>query len=115
MSEAHLQQGVALYDPEKHRSHAFLYGIDPGVQALSYLAWTLWFLGYPDQALKRVQEALTLAEGLSHPYSLAYVLSYGAFVRYWRGELQQSQESTEAMMAIANEHGFRHWLAWGAI
>ncbi len=35
------------------------------------MSWTLWFLGYPDQALKRSHEALTLAQGLSHPYSLA--------------------------------------------
>ena len=33
---------------------------------LSYAAWTLWYLGYPDQALKRSQEAVALAAGLSH-------------------------------------------------
>ena len=38
---------------------------------LSYAAWTLWMLGYPDQALQRSQEALTLAQELSHPFSLA--------------------------------------------
>ena len=26
----HLEQGIALYDPQQHRSHAFLYGYDPG-------------------------------------------------------------------------------------
>ena len=41
---------------------------------LSYAAWTLWHLGYPDQALKRSQEALTLAQELSHPFSLAFAL-----------------------------------------
>ena len=38
--------------------------------------WTLWFLGYPDQALKRSHEALALAQELSHPYSLAYALIF---------------------------------------
>ena len=47
---------------------------DPRVECLSYAAWTLWFLGYPDQALKRSQEALALAEELSHPFSLAFAL-----------------------------------------
>ena len=32
---------------------------------------TLWHLGYPDQALKRSNEAVALAQGLSHPPSLA--------------------------------------------
>ena len=75
---AHLEQGIALYDPQQHRSHAFLYGHRPwgGLPLLAALA--LWFLGYPDQALKRSHEALTLAQELSHPFSLAFALVYAA-------------------------------------
>ena len=36
-----------------------------------FAARALWVLGYPDQALQRSQEALTLAHELSHPFSLA--------------------------------------------
>jgi hypothetical protein len=35
---------------------------------------TLWYLGYPDQALQMGQQALTLAQDLSHPFSLAFAL-----------------------------------------
>ena len=42
---------------------------DPGVWALIYLAWTLWQLGYPEQALTRSQESLALARELSHAFS----------------------------------------------
>ena len=49
-------------------------GQDPGVACQSYACLALWFLGYPDQALKRSQEALTLAQELSHPFSLAFAL-----------------------------------------
>jgi hypothetical protein len=34
---------------------------EPGMTSLSELALALWSLGYPDQALKRLHEALTLA------------------------------------------------------
>ena len=40
----HLEQGIALYDPHQHRSHAFLYGYDPGVHCLLYAAWSCGFL-----------------------------------------------------------------------
>ena len=30
-ARAHLEQGIALYDPQQHRSHGFLYGMEPGV------------------------------------------------------------------------------------
>ena len=32
-AQAHLEQGIALYDPQQHRAHAFRYGQDPGVAA----------------------------------------------------------------------------------
>jgi predicted ATPase len=54
----HFEQGARIYDPDLHRLHAFRYEIDPGVSCLLYTAWTLSRLGYYDQALKRVHEAL---------------------------------------------------------
>ena len=46
--------------------------------AESYAAMTLWLLGYPEQALARLHEALALAHELSHPYSLAFVRCWAA-------------------------------------
>ena len=69
-ARASLEQGMALYNPQQHHALAFHYGQDPGVTALSYAAYSLWPLGYPDQALQRSHEALTLARALSHPLSL---------------------------------------------
>ena len=54
----HLEQAIALYDVQHHRSHALHYGVDPGVISLSRMSWVLWLLGYPDQALRRNQETL---------------------------------------------------------
>src|SRR5262245_15502573 len=64
-ARTHLEQGKALYDPQQHRSHALLYGgHDPGVCCLNHTACALWILGYPDQALQSVREALTLVHEL---------------------------------------------------
>ena len=49
----------------------FATAIDPGVGCLAYAGWTLWLLGYPDQALERSNQALTLAQTWSSPYTLA--------------------------------------------
>jgi tetratricopeptide (TPR) repeat protein len=75
---AHLDQGAALYDPQQHRSHVFLYGSDSGVSCLFLGALALEMLGYPDQALKRSYEALTLAQELAHPFSLAFALYWAS-------------------------------------
>jgi len=115
-ARTHVEQGISLYDPRRHRAHAFLYGQDPGVVCLTYTAHTLWLQGYPDQALKRSQEALTLARELSHPHSLAYALTFcAAWLHQFRREAQAVQERAEESVALCTEQRFPLWLAWGTI
>lgn len=84
----HAEQGVALYDSQQHYSHSFLYGTDTGVSGLSLTASVLWVLGYPDKALQKSREALSLAQKLSHPASLAQGLALAAWFRLSRREGQ---------------------------
>ncbi len=70
------------------------------------MPWLLWLLGYPDQALRRSHEALTLARELAHPLSLAGALDYAAWLHQLRREALITQEGAEAAMALAREHGF---------
>jgi predicted ATPase len=115
LARAHLEQGLALYDRQQHYHLAFRYGMDLGVWCLSYVAWPLWKLGYPEQALTRSNEAITLAQELSHPLSLAAALDYAAMLHYSRREGQATQERAEAGMALASEKGFPQYLALGMI
>ena len=115
-AQSHLEQAIALYDPLQHRSHAFLYGgADPGVVSLAYAAWILWWLGYPDQALKRSNESLTLAQDLAHPFSLAGALNWAAVVHLLRREGQAAQERAEEATAFSTEQGFPTWVAMGTV
>jgi TOMM system kinase/cyclase fusion protein len=115
VARAHLEQGIALYNPQQYRSHAFLYGYDSGVHCLAFGAWALWYLGYPDHALRRIHEALTLAQGLSHPFSLAFALAFAAWLHQLRREGQAAQERAEAAIAIASDQGFPFWESWGTV
>jgi class 3 adenylate cyclase/predicted ATPase len=111
----HLEQGIALYDLQQHHNLAFHYGIDLGVYCLSYVAWLLWQLGYPEQALKRNHEGLTLARKLAHPLSLAAALGFAGHLHYRCREEQAAQERAEECMALSNEKGFPQFLAVGMI
>jgi class 3 adenylate cyclase len=63
-ARAHLEHVIAHYDPHQHRSYILLYGLDPGPTSLYLLAvWGLWYLGYPDQALQRSQQAAAIPGG----------------------------------------------------
>jgi class 3 adenylate cyclase/predicted ATPase len=114
-ARTHLEQGMALYDPQQHRSLAFLYGTDPGVVCLSYSAWALGLLGYADQALQTSAEALALAQRMAHFHSLALALTWAIYLHQARRELHAVQERVKALVALAAEQGFPYWLALGTI
>jgi predicted ATPase len=107
----HLEQGLILASsPQRHALSALpstqVPGVQPHLECLVYIAYTLWYLGYPDQALQRSHEAVHLAQGSSHPYSLALALASAAWVHQHRRETSAAQELAEAAMTIAAEHGF---------
>src|SRR5262249_52434179 len=87
-----LDRAIALYDPQRDRSHGFVYGQDPGVVSFTHAALALWHLGYPDQALKRSDEALALARAVAHPFSLAFALFFAAWVCNLRREWALGEE-----------------------
>ncbi|MGH8005702.1 MAG: tetratricopeptide repeat protein [Candidatus Binatia bacterium] len=114
-AQEHLEQTITLYDSQQDRSHSFLYRQDPAVASLSQLAWTLWKLGYPDQALKRSQESLTLAKKLSHLPSLAFALHYAVLTNQFRRESQTAYKQAEELINFAREQGFPFWLTMAMI
>ena len=80
---------------------------------LATLARALWALGYPDDAVRRLREALSLARELSHPFSLAFAVYFAAVVHQYRQEWQATRELAEALMALSVEQGFAQRLAQG--
>lgn len=115
LAQEHLQQGLALYEPRKHRAHAFLYGgYDPGVAYRSFLAWNLWLLGYPDQALKHISEMLAFLQEFPHPYSLAFALNFSVLLHQLRREARATREQAEEIIAYCRRHDMTD-LEWGTI
>jgi predicted ATPase len=111
----HLEQGITLYAPQRHRLYASSHGQDPGVWCRCAGAWSLWYLGYPDQALVRVQEALSLAQELSHYPSLEQALSSAAIVHQLRLEGASARERAQAALRISQEQGFEFRVALDTI
>jgi TOMM system kinase/cyclase fusion protein len=111
----HFTQGIALYNPQQHRASAFLYGEDTGVSCHGYAALTLWYLGYPDQALVRSQEAVTLAQQVVHPLILSYALGMAAGFHQFRREVRFTQERAEAVITLSKDQGFPGWMAFGSM
>jgi predicted ATPase len=114
-ARTHLEQSLALADPQQHYAATLLYGQDSGVYCLSLSAEALALLGRLDQARQRVHEALRLARERAHPLSLAIVLHQAIRLYGLLRERQAIQELAEAATTLAIEHGFAAFIAGGAI
>jgi predicted ATPase len=114
-AQATLAQGSRFYTSQASGSLGVRYGQDPGVACHGYGALTAWLLGYPDQALGKSHEALTLARQLSHSYSLGFALHTAGWLHQYRQDRQQLQEYAEEVMRVSQEEGFALWLAVGMI
>ena len=69
-------------------------------------------LGYPDQALKRSHEALTLAQELSHPFSLAIALTGCCLAPSAPpGGAGRPESGQRQRLTLCDEQGFPYWLA----
>jgi predicted ATPase/class 3 adenylate cyclase len=109
-SRTHLEQAIALYDPQERRLSTHY---DSGVTCLAIAARILWKLGYPDQAVTRIRESLTLAQELSHPFSIAYALANAAMLYHFRREVEATREQAEALFALSREQGFTLYEGFG--
>jgi class 3 adenylate cyclase/predicted ATPase len=111
----HLEEGLTRYTPDQRRAPVFRMGHDPGVACRTWAAMTLWLLGYPEQALVRLHDALALAQELSHPFSLAFARCIAAFVSQFLRDVPAVHEQAEATVALSTEQGFPLWVTWGTI
>jgi class 3 adenylate cyclase/predicted ATPase len=109
----HLEEGLVLHSRQQHRSIILNRGCDCEVFGATWLAWTLWMLGYPDRALAKSHEALHIAQELSHTFSLALAFFFAAVLHMCRREAECAQERLDTATALSKEQGFVRWLAGG--
>jgi predicted ATPase len=111
-ARTHLEQGLTFYRAEQRYPRGILH---PGVVSFSYSGIALWSLGYPDQALARCYEGLTLAHEIDQPFSLAFAVQWTAALHLHRGEVQQAQEQVEQLEAISVDWAFSFWETVGTL
>jgi predicted ATPase len=113
-----LNQGIAIDDAVaawEDPAHLLLYTERAGVMCRLYSAWAIWFLGFPDRALKTMEAGLALSQRLSHAYSLAFAQNYTALLHCFRREFAAAHRCAEATVDLTREHRLPQWLAQTSI
>lgn len=111
----HLEQSLALYNPQLPQPKVFLTGQDPRASSLGHLAVLLWIMGYPDQARERSRHALALAQETVFPYGRALASNLAATLHVCCNDFQAVAQHAEAARTFAQECGFVHLLTMGMV
>jgi class 3 adenylate cyclase/predicted ATPase len=114
-SREHFEKTIALSKAQAPGRLFSLYMVEPQVASLLLASWDLWFLGYPDQALSHVSEALALARKLGQPYSIAFAHYMTSVVRIFRGEPERALASAEQSLEMSREQRFSLYVLLSAI
>jgi predicted ATPase/DNA-binding winged helix-turn-helix (wHTH) protein len=110
-TKRYAEQGFRLYDRIRHGQLSSVYGgHDPGVCSQIHAAKALWLLGYPDQALRTIETALTMATELSHPYTLWLALMAAIWIYHHRGNRHAAQDHVEKLFELAREQQHQRWI-----
>ena len=110
---AHLDRGIALYDPPEHRSLAIRFAEDQRVVNLFYRSKALWALGYPDAA--RVDVDLALEDARESPISLFLALTGAFFLDGSCGDYTTANARNDELVALSDEKGVAFWKSTGML
>jgi predicted ATPase/DNA-binding SARP family transcriptional activator len=98
------------YDPKRHHMAIRLTNSDPGLIALSRSVMSLWFLGYPEQALARARRVIPMAERLQHAHSTAFAYAFLMPVLRWCGEWESHDECARRSLVVCQENDLGYFL-----
>ena len=115
-SQAHVRQGLTLYDRKKHGTHALLYGgHDPAVCGAGQGGIAFWALGFPNQAVDSVRQSIAFASALEHPPSLGHALWFTGVTHMLRREPAVVLDVAERLIALSRDRGLVQYQAVGAV
>src|SRR5262249_35134455 len=100
------ERGAAIYDVARHGAIALTFGDDPGVLFEAFGGWTLWRMGYPEQARRKIAAALDLARRLGIPYCEAMAHDISSWVQSSDRDSVGAIACLDALETLAVRHGF---------
>ena len=111
----HFLLAVSRYELHEHRHLALTYVQDPTSTSLCFSARILWLLGYPSKASDRIQEAVTLAQEVAHPFTSGFVNAFAAVHHLISGPIELALSYTDAVLELGQQQSFASWRLFGSI
>lgn len=108
-------RALEIYDPVAHRDLTQRFGHDPRAAAANYKAWSLWHLGFPDQATSVIRENLRWIREVDHANTTGLVLCFGTMTHIWLRQPDRVEAAAREALRLADEMTLPLWHAWASI
>jgi predicted ATPase len=112
---AHFDEAITLYDPDAHRTLATRFGEDQTVATLTLRPWTLWLLGYPDAALRDIDDALKKAREAGQVGSLMFALYWTSDPLMLCRDYSRASTFAQELYALADAKDAPFWRVNGSL
>lgn len=107
----HGEKSIAAYRPDQHQLLVEQFGDDLYVSSASFLSCALYFLGYPDQALRVCQQMLQHARAQPHHHTLGFALCWASMLHRWMNLHASTSALSAEAIALSRQHDLSVWLA----
>ncbi len=105
----HMDRAIDLFDPRAQPAGRFRLGPSQGVLARVASGLVLWQTGALETAVARLDEGVSLARRLDHPFSLAYALYHDGLLQTQRSRFEEGRERATELRQVADEHDYPVW------
>jgi tetratricopeptide (TPR) repeat protein len=83
---------------------------------LQHLSWTMWMLGYPEQAMHRMTQMLEIADRIGRSFEKVSALQAEIALRsHFLREYSSVRAKSQALIVMSQEGGLRYWRACGMV
>jgi tetratricopeptide (TPR) repeat protein len=113
-----LREGVSYYrdgalHAEQATQQAFIVPFIPSSVGAAHISPVVQLLGRGSEALALAEKGLNSSREFQHLFSLGMALTVVGWLYQYRQEPETVRTHAEAAIALAEEHGFPEWRAWG--
>jgi DNA-binding winged helix-turn-helix (wHTH) protein/tetratricopeptide (TPR) repeat protein len=111
-ARAHLEEAISRFESASASVDLSLPGTgNLLVEGMVNLAWTLWLLGFPDEALQQSQQARAQAREQPALFARCFVEYFATEIHAYRREPEKVRTQVTELASVAAEHGYSHFVS----
>jgi TOMM system kinase/cyclase fusion protein len=111
----YLEQSIALYDSLGGTGFTSVMGLDQKLLCQTSLSFVLWAMGYPDQALAKVEAFVESSKTTNSIINLTYARVFLAGLRHFQGQSEPARQLAVEIIDLSRRYGGVQYEALGTL